>query len=140
MTTAEVAHFDQLVTPHLLFPEPEERARYVDHGSRTLDGVRVRMFELKSEPGMKKPRHFFIVSVAVARAGTFGAKQGEPQVAGLAGPGGSSVSEDVQTPDGKYDLRVSLAMLLPSDVDVRFDAREALQALVQLYVQTISER
>src|SRR5689334_15578541 len=103
LTADELAFFDQLVADEILFPRPAERARYERQEPETIKNQLHVGFELKQQPGMKKGRHFHLVDVAVARAGTYVTRRKEPKLKGSAGPNGSSMEFAAQTPDGAYD-------------------------------------
>lgn len=135
LTDDELAFFDQLVADEILFPRPAERARYERQEPETIKNQLHVGFELKQQPGMKKGRHFHLVDVAVARAGTYVTRRKEPKLKGSAGPNGSSIEFAAQTPDGAYDIRVSQGMLLVRPVKPpEFDPERVATALVARYV------
>jgi hypothetical protein len=134
LTAEELAFFDQLVADEILFPRPTERARYERQEPETIKNQLHVGFELKQQPGMKKGRHFHLVDVAVARAGTYVTRRKEPKLKGSAGPNGSSIEFAAQTPDGAYDIRVSQGMLLVRPVKPpEFDPERVATALVNRY-------
>jgi hypothetical protein len=135
LTDEELAFFDRLVADEILFPRPAERARYERQEPETIKNQLHVGFELKQQPGMKKGRHFHLVDVAVARAGTYVTRRKEPKLKGSAGPNGSSIEFAAQTPDGAYDIRVSQGMLLVRPVKApEFDPERVATALVDRYV------
>jgi hypothetical protein len=135
LTDEELALFDQLVADEILFPRPAERARYERLEPETIKNQRHVGYELKQQPGMKKGRHFHLIDVALARAGTYVSRRRQTTLNGTAGPNGSSIEFAAQTPDGAYDIRVSQGMLLVRPVKApEFDTERVATALVQRYV------
>lgn len=134
LTDDELAFFDRVVTDEILFPRPAERERYERQEPETVKNQLHVGFELRQQPGMKKGRHFHLVDVAVARAGTYVTRRKEPKMKGSAGPNGSSMEFAAQTPDGAYDIRVSQGMLLVRPVKApEFDPERVATALVARY-------
>jgi len=136
-TDAEIALFDRVVADEVLFPRASERERYERLEPETIKDQHHVGFELKQQPGMKKGRHFHLIDVAVARAGTYVSRRGsKAKLNGSAGPTGSSIEFAAQTKDGAYDIRVSQGMLLVRPMKApQFDLERVALALVDRYDQ-----
>jgi hypothetical protein len=128
--------FDSIVTPEAVFPDPAVRALFELTPPETSEkGWRGYSFTLIQQPDMNN-RHFCIISVVWAPAGTF--HQG---FRGTGGPGGGFVDFSTQTSDGKYDLRVSLGDLLPNTVNVpEFDLDSIAERLLLHYSQALNKQ
>jgi hypothetical protein len=128
--------FDSIVTPEIVFPDPAVRALYEGLPPVTLDnGWRGYTFMLIRQSAMKK-RHFCIITVLWAPAGTF--PQGSK---GTGGPGGGFVNFSTQTSDGKYDLRISLADRLPVAANAPvFDLDSTAKRLLLRYSQNLNNQ
>ncbi len=135
LDAAEIKRFDALVSPSAIFPDPSQRALYQAHAPSTDDGRRSYVFELKHQAGMTTNRHFHLITITWARAGTFVTSGGAPRIqSSTGGPNGGFVDAAAQTADKAYDVNVSEAMLLPDAVQVPdFDLAKAAAALVQSY-------
>jgi len=104
-----LSFFDRIVTPEIVFPDPAERALFEMLPPETLDnGWRAYAFPFIRQPNMDN-KDFYLITVVWAPAGTF-----HPGLGGTGGPRGGIVDRSTRTPDGLYDFRVSLGMLLPS--------------------------
>lgn len=95
--------FDDLVTADALFA-PSDRPRLERTTSTGADGRRTYNFVLHSEPSMVPDRHFYMLTVVVARAGV----APSAQVATAAGPNGAFVERQLRTSDGAFDLTLRL--------------------------------
>jgi len=137
LTDEEIALFDRVVADEILFPHAAERERYERLEPETIKDQHHVGFELKQQPGMKKGRHFHLIDVAVARAGTYVTRRSsKTKLSGTAGPNGSSIEFAAQTKDGAYDIRVSQGMLLVRPVKApQFDPERVAMALVDRYDQ-----
>ncbi len=137
LTDEEIALFDRMVTDEILFPRTAERERYERLEPETIKDQHHVGFELKQQPGMKKGRHFHLIDVAVARAGTYVSRRAsKTRLNGSAGPHGSSIEFAAQTKDGAYDIRVSQGMLLVRPVKPpQFDPERVAMALVDRYAE-----
>lgn len=137
LTEAEIALFDRMVADEILFPRASERERYERLEAETTQDQHHVGFELKQQPGMKKGRHFHLIDVAVARAGTYVSRRSsKTKLNGSAGPNGSSIEFAAQTKDGAYDIRVSQGVLLVRPVKPpQFDPERVAMALVDRYDQ-----
>jgi hypothetical protein len=135
LDAAEIKRFDALVSPSAIFPDPSQRALYEMHAPSTDDGRRSYVFELKHQAGMTANRHFHLITVTWARAGTFVTSGGAPRIqSSTGGPNGGFVDAAAQTADKAYDVDVSEAMLLPDAVQTpEFDLAKTAAALVQSY-------
>lgn len=130
----DVKRLDALMTPVTIFPDSAQRALYEMHAPVSENGRRSYVFELKAQPGMVADRHFQLITITWARAGTFVGSDGKPRLVSTGGPGGAIVDALAQTADKAYDLQVSEAMLLPETVQVpQFDLDRAAATLVQSY-------
>lgn len=130
----DIKRLDALVTPATIFPDPTQRALYEMHVPASDSGRRSYVFELKAQPGMVANRHFHLITITWARAGTFVGTDGAPRVGSTGGPGGAFVNAVAQTADKAYDVRVSEAMLLPEMVQVPpFDLTKAAAMLARSY-------
>lgn len=137
LSDEEIALFDRVVSEEVLFPRAAERERYERvEPEPTADQHRVG-FELKQQPGMKRGRHFHMIDVSVARAGTYvSRRKRETKLNGSAGPNGSSIEFAAQTKDGAYDIRVSQGVLLVRPMKPpQFDPERVAMALVDRYDQ-----
>jgi hypothetical protein len=126
----DLAFLDAIVTPELVFPDPATRQLYDAIPPETSqEGWRSYGFLLKPQPGMTPERHFHIVSVTWAPAGTL------PQgLRGIGGPNGGFVDWAASTADGLYDIRVSEGTLLPDTVVLpEFELEETTERLLQGY-------
>jgi hypothetical protein len=130
----DLSFFDSIVTPEVVFPDPATRALYEEFPPDTTEGGGRRYsFVLIRQPGMSN-RHFHVITVIWASAGTF--SQG---VGGTGGPGGGFVDFTTRTQDGTYDLRVSEAMLLPDGVEeAEFDLHSTVERLLLRYSQNLN--
>jgi hypothetical protein len=134
LSDEEIALFDRVVADEILFPRATERERYERLDPETSNDQHHVGFELKQQPGMKKGRHFHLIDVAVARAGTYVSRRRQTKLNGSAGPNGSSIEFAAQTKDGAYDIRVSQGMLLVRPVKPpQFDPERVALALVNRY-------
>ena len=130
-----IRQFDALTTPTTIFPDPAQRALYEMQAPSTDNGRRGYTFELKAQPGMKANRHFHLISITWAPAGSFVGTEGAPRIKSTFGPGGSIIDAAAQTADRRFDVQVSEAMLLPESVQVPpFDPGTAATVLVRSYV------
>lgn len=133
--TRAIKQFDALTTPTTIFPDPAQRALYGMQAPATDNGRRSYTFELKAQPGMNANRHFHLITITWAPAGSFVGADGAPQVKSTGGPGGSIIDAVAQTADRRFDIQVSEAMLLPESVQVPpFDPGVAASVLVRNYV------
>lgn len=133
--TRAIKQFDALTTPTTIFPDPAQRALYEMQAPSTDNGRRSYTFELKAQPGMKANRHFHLITITWAPAGSFGGTKGAPRIKSTFGPGGSIIDAAAQTADGRFDVQVSEAMLLPDTVPVPpFDLTVAAASLARGYV------
>ncbi len=133
--TRAIRQFDALTTPTTIFPDPAQRALYEMQAPSTDNGRRGYTFELKAQPGMKANRHFHLISITWAPAGSFVGTEGAPRIKSTFGPGGSIIDAAAQTADRRFDVQVSEAMLLPESVQVPpFDPGTAATVLVRSYV------
>lgn len=132
----EIALVDQLVADEILFPQPDQRARYERQEPETIKNQRHVGFELKQQPGKKKRRrNFHLIDVTVARGGTYVTKRRAAKPDGLPAPNGSAIESVAQTPDGAYDIRVSQGMLSMGKVKPpKFDPERVVAALLDRYV------
>lgn len=134
LDAGEIQRLDALITPATIFPDPAERVLYEMHAPVSDDDRRSYVFELKAQPGMVANRHFQLITISWARAGTFVAADGAPRVGSSGGPGGAIMDAVAQTADKAYDVQVSEAMLLPETVQVpQFDLTKTAAMLVQNY-------
>jgi hypothetical protein len=135
LDTAEIKRFDALVSPSAIFSDPSQRALYKAHAPSTDDGRRSYVFELTHQAGMTPNRHFHLITITWARAGTFVTSGGAPRSqSSTGGPNGGFVDAAAQTADKAYDVNVAEGMLLPDAVQVPdFDLAKAAAALVQSY-------
>lgn len=142
LTDAEIALFDRVVADEILFPRASDRERYERLEPETVKDQHHVGFELKQQPGMKKGRHYHLIDVAVARAGTYvSRKTSKTTLNGSAGPNGSSIEFAAQTKDGAYDIRVSQGMLLVRPVKApEFDPERVALALVDRYAELQGSR
>lgn len=129
------ALFGQLITKDAVLNDPVRRKLSRADPPSAYNGQLQYAFELEPQPGMLKLRHFDIITVTVAPAGTFvRVPLSKPSLGGLAGPNGSFVDATLQTSDRRYDLRISEAMLLPDSVELKpFDVSEAVTSLARRY-------
>jgi hypothetical protein len=121
--------FDDLVTADALFA-PSDRARVERTTSTPADGGRTYNFVLRPEPSMVPDRHFYMLTVVVARAGL----GPSAQAATAAGPNGAFVERQLRTSDGAFEITLRLGSLLPESVaapDVSLEA--AGQAIADAY-------
>jgi hypothetical protein len=117
LTEADIALLDRVTTLEAVVPDAAERALYMTNESITEGAQRSYTFGLKPQASMDPARHFQIVSVAWARPGAFASDpSGDAGLSGTGGPNGGFVDQISRTPDGTYDVRVSLGELLPNDV------------------------
>jgi hypothetical protein len=114
---AEIAHFDALTSPSVIFTDRAERERYVMHSPMDDEGRRSYVFELRIQPEMTQGRHFEIVTVTWARASAFEPASGASRLRSTGGPGGSILDASARTDDQAYEVNVSLATLLPRTVN-----------------------
>jgi hypothetical protein len=135
--TKDLTFFDDIVTPEAVFPDPVARALYEVQPPITSEkGWRSYAFVLPQQQGMNPNRHFHIISVICAPAGTF--HQG---LGGTGGPGGGFVDWGAHTPDGKYDLRITIGMLLPDTVvlpEFDFSLEATAERLLLRYSQKLN--
>ena len=133
--TRAIKQFDALTTPTTIFPDLAQRALYKMQAPATDNDRRGYTFELKAQPGMKANRHFHLISITWAPAGSFVSTEGAPRIKSTFGPGGSIIDAAAQTADRRFDVQVSEAMLLPESVQVPpFDPGLAASVLVRNYV------
>jgi hypothetical protein len=121
--------FDDLVTVDALFA-PSDRARVERTTSTGADGGRTYNFVLHPEPSMVPDRHFYMLTVVVARAGL----GPSAQAATAAGPNGAFVERQLRTSDGAFEITLRLGSLLPESVaapDVSLEATG--QAIADAY-------
>lgn len=107
----------------------------------TEQGVRNYVFELKQQPGMEPPRHYDVIVVSFAPPGRFiEVAASEPKLSNTAGPNGSVIEAALRTSDGRFDVRVSEAALLPNTVELTtFDVAGAAQALARSYERQVAQ-
>jgi len=131
-----LSFFDGVVTPEIVFPNPAERALFEMLPPRTLEnGGRAYVFPLIRQPGMDDG-DLYLITVVWAPAGTF-----HPGLGGTGGPGGGIVDYAARTPDGLYDLRVSLGMQLPAVIDVpEFNFDSIVERLLQRYSRSLNTK
>ena len=129
---SELRRLDALVTAEVVFPDPAQRKLFAVQPPGTEGDMRGYGFELLPQPGMVKERHFMLVSVTFAHASLGREASIEPTLSSTAGPNGSFLEALARTRDGAYDVRVSLAMLLPESVQVAaFHPREVLARILR---------
>jgi hypothetical protein len=117
LSEADIALLDKVTTLEAVVPDAAERALYITNESITEGAQRSYTFGLKPQATMDPARHFQIVSVAWARPGSFASdRPGDSGLSGTGGPNGAFVEKVARTPDGGYDVRVSVGELLPNDV------------------------
>lgn len=135
LETAEIKRLDALVGPSTIFPDLSERAFYEMHVPSSDDGRRSYVFALKHQTAMAPGRHFHVIAITWARAGTFVASGGAPRIrSSTGGPNGGFVDVVAQTADKAYDVNVSEAKQLPHAVQIpEFDLAKAAAALLQSY-------
>jgi len=131
---SELCRLDALVTAEVVFPDPAQRKLFAVQPPGTEGHTRGYGFELLPQPGMVKERHFMLVSVTFAHASLGRDTASDPVLSSTAGPNGSFLEALARTGDGAYDVRVSLAMLLPEGVRLAaFHPRETLARVLRLY-------
>jgi hypothetical protein len=131
LAEADIALFDRLVTAESVFPDPQQRALYRMLPPVSEEGQRTYAFELNTQPGMEKPRHFNLITITWGRGG-----QAAAALSGVGGPGGGFVDASAQTNDRAFYVRVSLGELLPNSVHVpSFDVEKAAADLAKRYDQ-----
>jgi hypothetical protein len=142
LTVTELARFDRLVTPASIFPDPSQRALYEFMAPSSDHGRRSYTFQLKPQRGMVADRHFHVLTISWAHAGTFVSKAGSGSTqSSTGGPHGGFIDFAMRTTDGAYDVRISEAMLLPDVVQVPdLDLTRLAATLVQQYDKSASER
>lgn len=124
-----------MTTPTTIFPDPVQRALYEMQAPSIDNEKRSYTFELKAQPGMKANRHFHLITITWASAGSFVGKEGVPRIKPTFGPGGSFIDTAAQTADGCFDVQVSEAMLLPDSVLILpIDLTVATASLARSYV------
>ncbi|MBK7664979.1 MAG: hypothetical protein IPJ21_15820 [Sterolibacteriaceae bacterium] len=131
----DLARFDRLVTLESVFPDRLQRGLYRMLPPVTENGQRAYTFQLVPQARMNEARHFNLVTIVWARGGTFVKPQGSPVVpSSTGGPNGGFIDAVAQTDDHAYDVRVSLAMLLPDSVDLpAFDVEKVAADMIRLY-------
>ncbi len=139
----EPERFDRLVTAEAVFPNPEVRNRYDNVPPDTQDGKRHYMFTLREQPGMVANRHFHVVTITWAPAGTWvkaSPASATPAVTGAGSPNGGFVYATAQTADGAYDVQVGLGESLPQGVTApSFNVSGTAQHMVRLYRASLSK-
>jgi hypothetical protein len=142
LTETDIALLDKVTTLEAIVPDAAERILYTTNEAVTEGGQRSYTFGLKSQPTMDPARHFQIVSVAWARPGTFASDpSGDAGLSGTGGPNGGFVDQISRTPDGTYDVRVSLGELLPNDVrTAAVDPATVTRRLLDAYSKATSNQ
>ena len=107
----DVKQLDALVTAARLFSDEDARALYDSHAPHSEGGHRQYDFELKTQPTMVTNRHFHWISIIWSPATESpGGEGATPRMSSTGGPGGGFIDAIAQTPDKRYDLRVTSAM------------------------------
>jgi hypothetical protein len=132
---------DSLVALDLLFPQSNQRELFDAHLPTTEGDARTYEFELKPQPGMVQPRHFFLVLISFTHAPSSKASANAPSLSSTAGPNGSFVEASATTADNVYQVRVSQAMLLPDSVQIlSFDPMGVLTNVLHRYETLKAQR
>jgi hypothetical protein len=133
-SASDMEKLDVLVTPEMLFPEDHPRALFESHPPTTEENTRTYTFELKPQPGMVTPRHFFLVLVSFTHLSGSPRTTAAPSMVSTGGPNGSFVEASGTTADSVYAVRVSQAMLLPDGVRLSpFHPQRALVEVLHRY-------
>jgi hypothetical protein len=141
LTEAEIALLDRATTLEEVVPDAAERALYTTHEAITEGGQRSYTFALKSQVTMDPARHFQIVSIAWAQPEAFASDRPGDGLSGTGGPNGAFVEKVTRTPDGSYDVRVSLGQLLPNDVrTAAVDPETVTRRLLDAYSKATSNQ
>lgn len=134
LTDGEVARFDASTSLSTIVTDPAQHQKYLTHPPQTLEGRRTYAFELRQQTGMTPGRHFQLINVTWSRADERNVPGGAPNAASTGGPGGSITEAAAQTMDRCFDLRVSMAMLLPNAADAPdIDPEQIAQSLIRAY-------
>jgi hypothetical protein len=142
LTEADITLLDKVTTLEAVVPDAAERALYMTNESITEGAQRSYTFGLEPQASMDPARHFQIVSVAWARPGAFASdRSGDAGLSGTGGPDGGFVDQISRTPDGTYDVRVSLGELLPNDVrTAAVDPATVTRRLLDAYSKATSNQ
>jgi hypothetical protein len=133
-SASDMEKLDVLVAPEMLFPEDHPRALFESHPPTTEKNTRTYTFELKPQPGMVTPRHFFLILVSFTHLSGSPTTTAAPSMESTGGPNGSFVEASGTTADSLYAVRVSQAMLLPDCVRLSpFDPKKALIEVLHRY-------
>jgi hypothetical protein len=138
----ETDFFDRLVTREATLADPIRQAASYALAPLSKNGQRHYTFILARQPAMDPARHFDVITVSIARAGTLAQTSGEaPRTSGVGGPNGMFSDATVRTSDGAYDLRISEGTLLPEAVALApFDVRQAVLDLAHRYDKALNAR
>lgn len=142
LTVTETARFDRLVTPASIFPDPSQRALYEFMAPSSDHGRRSYTFQLKPQRGMVADRHFHVLTISWAHAGTFvSGPDASSAQSSTGGPHGGFIDFAMRTTDDNYDLRVAEAILLPDTVQVPdLDLKGLAATLVHRYDESAAQR
>jgi hypothetical protein len=138
----EADFFDRLITQAATLTDPVRQRLSRAVAPLSQNGQRHYTFILGRQPDMDPERHFDVITVSVARAGTLvKTPKPEPATSGLGGPNGAFADATLQTPDGAYDLRISEGRLLPTSVELsQFDVAQAVIDLSRRYEKALNAR
>jgi len=131
-----LSFFDSITTLNAVFPDPGAQAFFeTSQPETTENGGRAYSFSLIRQPGMDGS-DYCIITVVWAPVGTF--LQG---LGGMGGAGGGGVDFVTRTPDGVYDLRVSLGMSLPvTAVGPQIDLKGTAERLLLRYSRLLPKQ
>jgi hypothetical protein len=139
LSAKDEALLDKVVAEEWL--DADRRALMQAQPGSTENGYRHYVFELKAQPGMAPERHYDSIVVSFAPPGSFvEVAAREPKLSNTAGPNGSVLEAALRTSDGRFDVRVSEAALLPDTVELTaFDVAGAAQALSRSYERQVAQ-
>jgi hypothetical protein len=134
LTDGEIARFDALTSLSTILADAVHRRKYLAHLAVSEGGRRTYAFELRPQAGMTPGRHFQLITITWARADERPDRSSVPAVASSGGPGGSITDAAARTNDQCFDLRVSLATLLPNAADAAdIDPGQVARSLIRDY-------
>ncbi|MBC7928722.1 MAG: hypothetical protein H7039_24015 [Bryobacteraceae bacterium] len=109
----ESSRLDRITTLETVFPNASDRALYELITPATDGHQRSYSFALKQQVGMEVPRHFQLLTITWLHPAH---AKSAPATSSTGGPNGGFVEKIVHTPDGAYEIRITLGELLPETV------------------------